>query len=76
MNGVLLAFAGQPLRLALAAAMLWSAWFLALLFGQRLAGAERAAQRSWLLYAETLDSLRDRDNARTARQNARKALAY
>jgi diguanylate cyclase (GGDEF)-like protein len=51
MNGVLLAFAAQPLRLALAAAMLWSAWFLALLFGQRLAGAERAAQRSWLLYA-------------------------
>jgi tetratricopeptide (TPR) repeat protein len=32
--------------------------------------------RSWLLYAETLDSLRDRENAKTARQNARKALAY
>jgi tetratricopeptide (TPR) repeat protein len=32
--------------------------------------------RSWLLYAETLDSLRDRETAKTARLNARKALAY
>ena len=32
--------------------------------------------RSWLLYAETLDSLRDRETAKTARQNARRALAY
>ena len=32
--------------------------------------------RSWLLYAETLDSLRDRETAKMARQNARKALAY
>src|SRR5690606_21564761 len=32
--------------------------------------------RSWLLYAETLDSLRDRETAKTARQNARKALSY
>jgi len=38
--------------------------------------AKPNSPRSWLLYAETLDSLRDRETARTARQNARKALAY
>ncbi|MGE5117716.1 MAG: putative bifunctional diguanylate cyclase/phosphodiesterase [Betaproteobacteria bacterium] len=47
----LLALASQPLRLSLAAALPWSAWFLALQVGQRLAGAGRTAHRGWLLPA-------------------------
>jgi tetratricopeptide (TPR) repeat protein len=38
--------------------------------------AKPNSPRSWLLYAETLDSLRDRETAKTARQNARRALSY
>ncbi|HEX7383494.1 MAG TPA: GGDEF domain-containing protein, partial [Burkholderiaceae bacterium] len=50
-GAALLALAAQPLRLTLASALLWSAWFLALQIGQRLGQAERAAHRSWLVTA-------------------------
>ena len=43
-----LALMAQPLRLALIVTLLWSAWFLALQLGQRLAKAEGIAHRAWL----------------------------
>jgi len=51
MTALLGVLAAQPLRLALAGAMLWSAWFVALQLAQRLGHADRVAHRSWLLCA-------------------------
>ena len=46
-----LALSAQPLRLALLVVLLWSAWFLALQLGQRLAKADGIAHRAWLVCA-------------------------
>ena len=46
-----LALTAQPLRLALLVVLLWSAWFLALQLGQRLAKADGIAHRAWLVCA-------------------------
>jgi diguanylate cyclase (GGDEF)-like protein len=48
---MLAALTREPLRLALAGAMLWCAWYLALQLSRRVASADRATQRGWFVCA-------------------------